>query len=49
MNQDEGTRSSLEAQINEWGSFKLLSTVTSLMGKAGEETSYFLTRHKNWP
>ena len=36
INQDRGTSSSLEAQINEWGALMLLSTVTSLMGKAGE-------------
>ena len=44
-----GQSSSLEAQINEWGALMLLSTVTSLMGKAGEETAYFLSRQKNWP
>ena len=33
---EPGTRSSLEAQINEWGSLVLLSTVTSLVGKDGE-------------
>ena len=49
INQDGGTSSSLEAQINEWGALMLLSTVTSLMGKAGEETTYFLSRQKNWP
>ena len=39
INQDGGTTSSsLEAQINEWGALMLLSTVTSLMGKAGEAT-----------
>ena len=48
MNQDGGTTSSsLEAQINEWGALMLLSTVTSLMGKVGEETTYFLSRQKN--
>ena len=31
-----GWSSSLEAQINEWGALLLLSTVTSLVGKAGE-------------
>ena len=31
-----GRSSSLEAQINEWGALLLLSTVTSLVGKAGE-------------
>ena len=41
--------SSLEAQINELGALMLLSTVTSLMGKAREETAYFLSRQKNWP
>ena len=46
INQDGGS-SSLEAQINEWGTLMLLSTVTSLMGKAGEETAYFLSRQKN--
>ena len=42
-----GRSSSLEAQINEWGALMLLSTVTSLMGKAGEEMAYFLSRQKN--
>ena len=31
-----GQSSSLEAQTNEWGALLLLSTVSSLMGKAGE-------------
>ena len=47
INQDGGTSSSLEAQIIEWGTLMLLSTVTSLMGKAREETAYFLSRQKN--
>ena len=42
-----GRSSSLEAQINELGAL-MYSTVTSLMGKAGEETAYFLSRQKNW-
>ena len=47
---NEGSISrSLEAQINGWGALMLLSTVTSLMGKAGEEMAYFLSRQKNWP
>ena len=46
-NQDRG--SSLDAQINEWGALMLLSTVTSLMGKDGEEMAYFLSRQKNSP
>ena len=31
-----GQNSSLEAQKNEWGALLLLSTMTSLVGKAGE-------------
>ena len=45
----KGGSSSLEAQINECGALMLLSTMTSLMGKAGEETAYFLSRQQNWP
>ena len=44
-----GRSSSLEAQINEWGALMLLSTMTSLMLKAKEETAHFLSRQKNWP